>query len=560
MATQKPPVVIQGGRLIDGNGGKPVDNATVVIEGNRIKQVAAGKIDFPREARVIDASGKTVLPGFIDNHIHYRGFMGEILLAYGVTSVRDLGNPLEWILALRDAINMGKITGPRIFGAGGGFYGHATAAHHMGVANVDEARAMGRKLVQLGVDYLKIHLGVSLDIIRAVAEIGRAEGMKLTGHLESNIVPYVEAGIDGTEHGSGSAEATIRDEKSLKTLASWKTWLIKFLGPWTLAERKHFPEVTEFLAKKGTFIEPTAVLWGASLGMREKWEKEDYEWLKNPGLAYISESERILWLDHYYLAYGPRVVHEVKDEVIFGDGYSYYGILPQDEMKEGFRRMGEFICQLVKAGGHVVTGTDAPAVAPGISLHRDMELLVMAGLTPMQAIQAATKTGAAYLGKEKELGTVEAGKLADVVIVNGDPLTDITQTRRVDTVIKDGEVLDTSYHAWFSDLMPRPYGQDFYGYPVPNLERISPVAGSEKDSEVVLNLKGKGFFPTSVVHFGAAPIPTQYLSPLDLVAKIPARALRGGTVPVCVVNPKPYQLRHRGGTSNPLSFVVRFAR
>jgi hypothetical protein len=175
--------------------------------------------------------------------------------------------------------------------------------------------------------------------------------------------------------------------------------------------------------------------------MREKWEKEDYELLKNPGLAYISESERILWLDHYYLAYGPRVAREVSDEVIFGDGYSYYGILPQDEMKEGFRRMGEFICQLVKAGGHVVTGTDAPAVAPGISLHRDMELLVLAGLTPMQAIQAATKTGAAYLGKEKELGTVEAGKLADVVIVNGDPLTDITQTRRVDTVIKDGEVL-----------------------------------------------------------------------------------------------------------------------
>ena len=200
------------------------------------------------------------------------------------------------------------------------------------------------------------------------------------------------------------------------------------------------------------------------------------------------------------------------------------------------------------------------SLSPGISLHRDMELLVMAGLTPMQAIQAATKTGAAYLGKEKELGTVEAGKLADVVIVNGDPLTDIAQTRRVDTVIKDGEVLDTSYHAWFSDLMPRPYGQDFYGYPVPNLERISPVAGSEKDSEVVLILKGKGFFPTSVVHFGATPIPTQYLSPLELVAKIPSRALRGGTVPVCVVNPKPYQLRHRGGTSNPLSFVVRFAQ
>jgi hypothetical protein len=155
---------------------------------------------------------------------------------------------------------------------------------------------------------------------------------------------------------------------------------------------------------------------------------------------------------------------------------------------------------------------------------------------------------------------VETGKLADVVIVNGDPLKDITHTRRIDTVIKDGVVLDTTYHAWFTDLMPRPFGQDFYGYPVPNLERISPVAGSEKDSEVVLNLKGKGFYPTSIVRFGDTPIPTRYVSPLELAAKIPGQVLKGGTVPVCVVNPKPYQLRHRGATSNPLSFVVRFAK
>jgi imidazolonepropionase-like amidohydrolase len=560
MTPQKAPIVIHGGRLIDGNGGKPVENATVIIEGNRIREVVAGKAEFPRDAQVVDATGKTVLPGFIDNHIHYRGFMGELLLAHGVTSVRDLGNPLEWILALRDAVNGGKIVGPRIFAAGGGFYGHATASHHMGVANVDEAKAMARKLVGLGVDYLKIHLGVSLDIIRAVAEIGRAEGLKLTGHLDSTIFPFVEAGIDGVEHGSGSAEATIRDEKSRQILDSWKLWLPKFLGPWTLADRKYFSEVAEFLAEKGTFIEPTAVLWGASLGMRERWEKEDNELLKDPGLAYISESERILWTDHYYLAYGPRIANAPSEEVIFGDGYSYYGILPQKTMREGFERMGEFITLLARAGGNIVTGTDAPAVFPGISLHRDMELLVMAGLSPMQAIQAATKTGAAYLGKEKELGTIEAGKLADIVIVEGDPLQDIRQTRRIDAVIKDGEVIDTSYHPWFSELMPRPFGQDFYGYPVPNLERISPVVGSETDGEMVLHLKGKGFFPTSLVRFGAIPVSTHYVSPGELVANIPSHALRGGTIPVCVVNPKPYQLRHRGGTSNPLSFVVRFAK
>jgi len=558
MATQHTPILIRDGRLIDGNGGKPVENATVLIEGQRIKQVTTGKIEVPTEAKVIDAKGKTILPGFIDNHIHYRGFMGELLLAHGVTSVRDLGNPLEWILALRDAINLGKITGPRIFGAGGGFYGHATAAHHMGVETVDEARTMARNLVKLGVDYLKIHLGVSLDIIKAVAEVGREEGLKLSGHLESDIVPYAEAGIDGVEHGSGSAEATIRDDRRVTKLRSWKLWLPKFLGPWILAEPKYYPALVDFLAKKGTFIEPTAVLWGASLGLRDHWEQEDYEILKDPGLAYISDQERIQWLDHYYLAYGPRVDYQVSEEVIFGDGYSYYGNFPRSEMKDGFGRMGEFIQQLVKAGGHVVTGTDAPAVFPGISLHRDMELLVMAGLTPMQAIQAATKVGAEYLGKEKELGTVEVGKIADIVIVNGDPLNDIRHTRHIDAVLKDGQIIDISYHPWFTDLMPRPVGQEFYGYPTPALERISPVAGSETDAECEMTLKGKGFYPTSVVNFGSIPVPTRYVSSAEVVARIPGQLLRPGTTPIYVVNPKPYQVRHRGGTSNPLSFVVKF--
>jgi hypothetical protein len=244
--------------------------------------------------------------------------------------------------------------------------------------------------------------------------------------------------------------------------------------------------------------------------------------------------------------------------VIFGDGYSYYGNFPQSEMKDGFARMGEFIQQLVKAGGHVITGTDAPAVFPGISLHRDMELLVMAGLTPMQAIQAATKVGAEYLGKENELGTVEAGKIADVVIVNGDPLKDIRHTRLIDTVFKDGKIVDTSYHPWFTDLMPRPVGQEFYGYPTPALERISPIVGSEADAECVLTLKGKGFYPTSVVNFGTIPVPTRYVSPMELVARVPGQLLRPGTVSVSVVNLKPYQVRHRGGISNPVSFIVKF--
>ncbi|MBI2227660.1 MAG: hypothetical protein HYU46_01010, partial [Deltaproteobacteria bacterium] len=145
-------LVIQGGRLIDGNGGKPVDNATVVIEKNRITRVASGPAgEIPQEATVIDARGKTILPGLIDNHIHHRDLLGELFLAFGVTTVRDLGNHLEWILAQRDAVNGGRLAGPRIFCAGGGFYARASAAHQQVPRDPAEAKQMVKAVIKRGV-------------------------------------------------------------------------------------------------------------------------------------------------------------------------------------------------------------------------------------------------------------------------------------------------------------------------------------------------------------------------------------------------------------------------
>jgi imidazolonepropionase-like amidohydrolase len=559
MAEQRPPLVIRGGRLIDGNGGKPADRATLVIEKNRIQQVASGTaVTVPKEAVIIDAQGKTVLPGLIDNHVHYRDLLGELFIAHGVTSVRDLGNALDWILLQRDAVAMGKIRGPRIFCAGGGFYAKATSVNHIVPADAADARRMTRQVIAQGVDYLKVHMGVSLDIIRAIADEGRAAGFKLSGHLDSSILPYAEAGVDGVEHATGCAEAAIRSEEGKKRLASVKLWLAKFLAPWALAERSYFPEVTERLARWGTFIEPTNVLWGASLGKRAEWEREDYELLKNPGLSYLPQDQRLLWLDHFYLAYGARANQEPESDVVIGNRYSIYGIYPGDQLREGHLRLAEFLCRLVKAGGHVVTGTDAPAVTPGISMHREMEFLVDMGLTPMQAIMAATKIGAEYLGAEKDLGTIEQGKLADLIVVDGDPLKNIRDTRNIVTVIKDGEVMDLSYHVNFTNPIPRPHSQEFYGYPIPTLDTIAPRVGDEYGDDTDILVKGKNFFPVSVVYFGGAPIPSTFVSQTELRATIPAHLLRVGTIRVSVVNPKPHEFTDRGATSNALPFMVRF--
>ena len=558
MPTQKAPIVIQGGRLIDGNGGRPVDNATVVIEGNRITRVASGRVDFPKESRVIDASGKTILPGLIDNHVHYRDLYGELFLAHGVTTVRDLGNPLDWILAQRDAVNLCKVAGPRIFCTGGGIYGRGWLAHHLVPANPEEARRAVRRFIEQGVDYAKIHLGVPVEIAKSAADEAHGAGLKLSGHLESSILPYAEAGVDGVEHATGCAEATIRSEEAKKKFASIKLFLAKFLAPWSFAEENYFPEVIEFLAKKGTFIEPTLVLWGASLGMREQWEKEDYELVKDPNLSYVPENERLIWLEHYYLVYGPRGEKEPETDITVGTRYSIFGIHPGNELVEGRRRFEKFLCMLVQAGGNVVAGTDASGVVPGISLHRELEMLVKAGLTPMQALQAATKVGAEYLGKLHDLGTVQEGKLADLIVVEGDPLNDIRNTRRIKAVIKDGELVDRSYHASFSNPIPRPYTQGFYGYPVPKLESVSPSATFEGEGEKRLVLKGKDFFPTSVVRLDGRPLRTDFVNQQELAATIPAHLVRAGVLRLAVTNPRPWEIPDLGGVSNALAFIVRF--
>ena len=245
---------------------------------------------------------------------------------------------------------------------------------------------------------------------------------------------------------------------------------------------------------------------------------------------------------------------------MIGNRYSIYGILPEEQLREGHGRLQEFLCRLVQAGGNVVTGTDSGAAdIPGISLHRELEFMVASGLSPMQAIQAATKVGADYLGKRKELGTLEDGKLADLIVVSGNPLEDITHARRIEMVIKDGEMMDTHYHESFSTPIPRPTSQEFYGYPTPKVEEVSPRVITEGDGEAELILKGKDFFPNSIVCFGSSLVPTRFIGQEEIAAMIPSHLVRVGTFPIVVINPRPREFPDQGGVSNALPFIVRFA-
>jgi adenine deaminase len=206
----------------------------------------------------------------------------------------------------------------------------------------------------------------------------------------------------------------------------------------------------------------------------------------------------------------------------------------------------EFVRQYVNAGGKIAAGTDEGGVTmPGLSLHYEMQMIADMGIPPIKAIQAATLWSAESFGKGKDVGSVEPGKFADFLIVEGNPLNDITATRNVQMVIKNGQVMNTAYDS--KDLPPvaRPFGA------LPLLNSISPATANEGAPSIRLQLDGVRFTPKSVVRIDNRDLPTQFVSATKLTATVEAPLLqKAGAYALYVVNPGP------GGASNNVYLFV----
>lgn len=396
------PVAIRCGRLIDGNGGAPVDNALIVIEGERIK--AVGKdVRIPDGAVVIDLSKYTVLPGFIDCHTHltsdpnhvgmqslaisvprealYGAKNARITLEAGFTTVRNVGAGGYADIALRDAIEAGDVHGPRIDASGpaigvtGGHCDESSLApefHYQSDGVADGVPAVMRKtreIVKYGADCIKICAtgGVlskgdspgaeqfSDDEIRAIVTEAHRLGRKAAAHAHgaSGIKQAVLAGVDSIEHGS-----FINDED------------------------------IELMKQHGTFLVPTLYL--------SDWFLENYRRIGVP--EYMVEKAKV--------------------------------VMPAARQNVG---------RAMRAGVRIAFGTDAAVYPHGLNA-REFAVYVRLGMTPMEAIQSATANAAELLGWEKDLGSVTAGKYADLVAVEGDPLANIRLLENVNFVMKGGKV------------------------------------------------------------------------------------------------------------------------
>lgn len=546
-------IVIEGATLIDGTGSTPVPNATIVVLRNKIIAVGkAGTVKYPTGAEIINVNGQYIIPGLIDSHTHYPEWGGELFLAYGVTSVTDLGNSTEWIAALKQAFRSGNVRTPRIFSTGEflaaprsvsrGIRGEGGALTYMTyVADPDEARLAARRIISMGMDGLKLWQNLSPDQIRAIVEEARRGNVWVTGHA-FNGKEAAELGYQRIEHTHALHNPAIKNATLRALFESGKAFSPSLMQP------ELFEPIIQTWMSKNVHYDPLLIFEYKAVTKRSaEFRAQAETLLNNPSLKYVPDDRRLAAVETY------RTARETGLGVFEGP----VDLLPaskQREYQEGYKKDQEFIRQFVKAGGKLDAGTDTAgsALIPGLSLHQELQMFVDAGLSPMQALLTATRNPADFLKQSNQLGTLEVGKLADLVILDADPLQDIANTKRISRVMLDGKFADISFHPDYTVPFGRPLPYGVVGiFPPPSLANISP-RWSFPGKEAQIEVDGTGFTYASEVLVGDRPVPTKFVSPTRLSATIPDSRVQGeATYYVTVRNPKP-----GGGVSSPYGFVV----
>jgi imidazolonepropionase-like amidohydrolase len=347
------------------------------------------------QVQIVDAHGKSVLPGLWEMHAHFEQVeWGPIYLATGVTTARDVGNEREFIVAARDAIAAGRGIGPRLVMAG---VVDGSGPFSLGVIRVDtpeQAREQVQKYKAAGFQQIKIYSSVKPDILKIVTAEAHRLGMTVTGHIPfgMNAIQGIEDGMDQINH-IEYLTAVMVDPKS------------QTIDP----DTPNVKSVIKLLLEHHTVVDPTLALMEIITHSTDK-PMSAFE----PGIL--------------------RVAPELRE------GLETMGVPPQrgEQMAAVFRSMVATVRLLHQAGVPIVAGTDQSV--PGFSLDREIELHVQAGFTPMEAIQSATLVAARAMGMEKDAGTIEAGKRADVIVVDGNPLENISDIRKVSTVFAGGRM------------------------------------------------------------------------------------------------------------------------
>jgi imidazolonepropionase-like amidohydrolase len=411
-STEQPVTAIVGARLIDGMGGAVIEDSVVLIEGARIQ--AAGPrshTPVPKGGEIIDGAGKTIIPGLVDTHAHYHGERAQMensfnaQLYFGVTTSRSIGVDPEEKLAIIAEGRAGKMPMPRLYTAGLGFTapeGHPVNRTVNRPGSVEEARQNVATLAVQKVDFVKMWVDtlggkvpkITPEIRTAIVEEAKKHSIPAVAHIseEADVRQLIGVGVKDLLH--------------------------------TVSDSDTGPDFIKLCLDNGVTFSPT--LTNAQAG----WNYAEHpELLDDPEVRAAFEPESLArWQD-------PKNRQQVLADPSFAD------------RKVRFQRSLRFVKTLSDAGVPIAAGTDSGGGSPsnvpmGWGTHRELQLLVEAGFTPMQALVAGTKQGADLLSREKsEYGTIQTGKIADLVLLDADPLADIRNTLKINRVMQAGKWL-----------------------------------------------------------------------------------------------------------------------
>ncbi|MFC6190385.1 amidohydrolase family protein [Dyadobacter subterraneus] len=388
----KETIVIHAGKIFDGRNKEYVKNVDIIIEGNRIKDILPHKAG--RAGKLVDASDKTIIPGLFEMHTHQHAMagakLGRLWLAYGITSLRETGADPYDALERKESWDSGTLTGPREFFTGGLtdgsriYYGLANSVHSTAQLDLELERAS-----QLGYDMIKTYVRMPDILQQRITNYAHQIGIPVSSH---EIFPAMRYGVDAVEHIGGTSRRGYSPKISQMNFT--------------------YQDVTELLVKSQMNITPTASLQGGFYAMAAK--NPDYYENKQFKVFYSEEFRK-----------GLKDAASQIEKMI--PGYL-----------SNFGTIQKTVKSLIASGARVTAGTDSPFVPYAMSLHSELQCWVDGGISPFETLRSATLWSAEAVGVSKDLGTIEKGKLADLVIVDGDPLVKIEDAWNVKQVMKNG--------------------------------------------------------------------------------------------------------------------------
>jgi imidazolonepropionase-like amidohydrolase len=404
-------VAIVGATLVDVISGRVIPDAVVLVHDGRIISMGDGStLPVPRGAETLDLTGRWIIPGLVDVHTHVERWGLDLGVHWGVTTVRDLHGALPIVFPTAPA--------PHYFSAGAHLDGPgAVRTGSLVVTTGEDVDIALDSLVASGARWVKVSVGITPDLLELVVNGARARRLPVAAHLGlTDAITAMRLGVASIEHMSGIPEAA---GDSAVIQAAYRSGhaqgMTAFGTAWLVADTARLYQVARDLATSGITLVPTLIAHEVMSRL------DDPGILERADVQEAPDSVRASWNAAAMIA------------ALGWDPATLADLRAAREVQDGF------VAEFMRAGGRIATGTDAssPYVVPGIAVHQEMELLVAAGLSPLAALRAATVAGADLL-RADSLGRLRTNAVADLVVLSGDPLRDIRNTRRIEKVMVRG--------------------------------------------------------------------------------------------------------------------------